>query len=68
LILAGEGNPQEPGLYVAYVNDLEQPQFRYAKRIFLSWYGGKWYYPGSDQPHRGVVYQWIQVPPLELEE
>lgn len=67
MILAGEGDPPTPGLYVAYVNDLDDTKARYAKRIFLTWLDG-WHYPLSDQKFRGHVYQWIQVPPLELEE
>jgi len=64
----GEGTPSTPGLYVAYVNDLDNPKARYASRIFLSWSHDGWFYPSSDQRYRGHVYQWIQTPPLELEQ
>lgn len=61
-------NPKATGLYVAYVNDLENPKVKFAKRIFLMWDKG-WFYPSSDQRHRGTVYQSVgPLPPLELED
>lgn len=63
----GAGKPGVHGLYVAYVNDEQLPN--YAKRAFLMWHDGRWSYPGSDQFYRGHVYQWVgPFPALKLED
>jgi len=61
-------DPTKPGLYVAYVNDLDNPKAKFAKRIFLVWADG-WSYPSSDQKYRGTVYQSVgPFPALPLED
>ncbi len=61
-------DPVQSGLYVAYVNDLDNPRSPFAKRIFLVWSKG-WFYPSSDQRFRGTVYQSAgPFPAMRLED
>lgn len=61
-----EGEPSQPGLYVTYVNG---PSDYAAKRIFLIWSSGKWFYPSSDQIYRDHIYGFIgPIPVLSFEQ
>lgn len=60
-----EGNPTEPGMYVAYVDpDIPIP---FAQKMFLMWIDGKWGYCCSSEYYRGNVYGWVgPLPAMKL--
>lgn len=59
------GEPNDTGLYVAYV-DSDMPS---AERILLMWMHGRWSYPFSDQFYRSHVYGRAgPLPVLPLED
>jgi hypothetical protein len=60
-------DPDQVGIYVAYVNDEYLKNF--AQKKFLFWTGSRWGYPMSDQNYRGHVYGWIgPLPAMRLED
>ena len=54
-----KGKPTKRALYVAYV-DTPIPESKFLQKKLLMWMNDdEWWYPGSDQIHRGKVYGWI---------
>ena len=53
-IILGD-SPDQNGCYVVY-EDVYAP---YARKVFLTFYNGKWGYTGSDQQFRGTIIGYI---------
>jgi hypothetical protein len=59
--------PEFAGVYVAYVNPAH-PEIPRADRIILL-YHVDWFYQGSDQKYRGIVYGYVgPLPHMPLED
>ncbi len=52
--LVFKDQPNDPGMYVCYVNPTED--IPYARKLLLMWIDGNWYYLGSSEKFRDVVY------------